>query len=108
MSTPDLSLLKSTDLRAMLAEVNAELVKREAQDRTTAKDQILAIAQSVGMSVMDLIGKEKKVAKVAARYRNPADASEVWTGRGRKPRWVEAALKDGASLESFAIAPATA
>ena len=100
--------MKSPELRAMLTDIKAELVKREAQDRVSARDQVIAIAQSVGMSVMELIGKEKKVVKVAARYRNPADSSQVWTGRGRKPRWVEAALKAGAKLESFAIVPATA
>lgn len=40
---------------------------------------------------------------VLPKYRNPAEPSETWAGRGKKPRWVAAALKKGKSLEDFRI-----
>jgi len=40
---------------------------------------------------------------VAAKYLNPDDPSETWTGRGRKPRWLNAKLQEGAKLEKFLI-----
>jgi DNA-binding protein H-NS len=40
---------------------------------------------------------------VAAKYANPDDPSETWTGRGRKPRWLAAKLKDGGKIEKFLI-----
>jgi DNA-binding protein H-NS len=40
---------------------------------------------------------------VAAKYVNPDDPSETWTGRGRKPRWLTAKLQEGARLERFLI-----
>jgi DNA-binding protein H-NS len=42
-------------------------------------------------------------AKVAPKYRNPDNPAETWTGRGRKPRWVQDALDAGRSLSDFAI-----
>jgi len=42
-------------------------------------------------------------AKVAPKYRNPDNPAETWTGRGRQPRWVQAALTGGRSLSDFAI-----
>src|SRR5918912_476747 len=42
-------------------------------------------------------------AKVAPKYRNPDNPAETWTGRGRQPRWVQAALSGGRSLGEFAI-----
>ena len=39
----------------------------------------------------------------AAKYRNPKDASQTWTGRGRKPNWLIDAVKKGAKIESFEI-----
>ena len=45
--------------------------------------------------------------KAAQKYRNPEDPSETWSGRGRPPRWVQAALAEGQSLDDFAI-PAAA
>ncbi|MBR1819227.1 MAG: H-NS histone family protein, partial [Neisseriaceae bacterium] len=35
------------------------------------------------------------------RYVNPT-TGETWSGKGRKPFWVEQALKSGKSLESLA------
>lgn len=40
--------------------------------------------------------------KVAPKYRD-GDGHE-WTGRGRKPGWVVAALADGKTLDEFLIA----
>ena len=48
-------------------------------------------------------GSALKGKKVKPKYRNPADRSETWTGRGLKPRWMVAAMKGGKKLEDFAI-----
>jgi DNA-binding protein H-NS len=40
---------------------------------------------------------------VHPKYRNPAEPSETWAGRGKKPRWVVAALKKGKHLEDLRI-----
>jgi DNA-binding protein H-NS len=33
--------------------------------------------------------------KVAPKYRNPADKSQTWSGRGRQPVWFREALRKG-------------
>jgi len=48
-------------------------------------------------------GRGGKGRKVAAKYANPEDPSETWTGRGRKPRWLTAKLKDGDKMDKFLI-----
>jgi DNA-binding protein H-NS len=40
--------------------------------------------------------------KVAPKYRNPANAEQTWTGRGRMPLWVQELSKTG-TLESALI-----
>jgi DNA-binding protein H-NS len=45
--------------------------------------------------------------KVAPKYRNPANKSETWAGRGVRPRWLQAALKKGHKIDEFAIAKPT-
>ena len=40
--------------------------------------------------------------KVAPKYRNPADKSQTWTGRGRMPLWV-AELYEAGTLEKALI-----
>jgi DNA-binding protein H-NS len=41
--------------------------------------------------------------KVLPKYRNQAEPSETWSGRGRQPRWLQAQLKLGKRLEDFKI-----
>ena len=48
--------------------------------------------------------KGKSTGKVAPKYRNPADPSQTWAGRGQPPRWLAAELKSGKTLEDFLIA----
>jgi DNA-binding protein H-NS len=37
------------------------------------------------------------------KYRNPANPSDTWTGRGRMPLWMKALTDKGAKREKFSI-----
>jgi DNA-binding protein H-NS len=41
--------------------------------------------------------------RVLPKYRNPAEPSESWSGRGKKPRWLLAQLDSGHTIEEFEI-----
>jgi DNA-binding protein H-NS len=41
--------------------------------------------------------------KVFPKYRNPAEPSETWAGRGKKPRWLTAQLMSGKQIDDFRI-----
>ena len=41
---------------------------------------------------------------VLPKYRNPVRPSQTWAGRGKQPRWLVAALKNGKNLRDFRIA----
>jgi DNA-binding protein H-NS len=43
---------------------------------------------------------------VPAKYRGPG--GETWAGRGARPRWLTALIKQGRKLEEFAIDKALA
>ena len=47
--------------------------------------------------------KGRSLGKVAAKYQNPANAKETWTGRGKQPRWLAAETSKGRKLEDFLI-----
>jgi DNA-binding protein H-NS len=46
-------------------------------------------------------GSSLKGRKVPPKYRD--SAGNIWAGRGAKPRWLVAAIKEGKKLEDFAI-----
>ena len=97
----DLSNLSAADLRNLQEQIKRELKKRESQDQAEAREKIFAIAQSVGVPLKDLIGAgvRAKTGTVAPRYRNPADASQQWTGRGRQPKWVKDWVDAGKAID---------
>lgn len=67
--------------------------------KLSAEDVELALGTSVGGRGSKLKGK-----KLKPKYRNPADKSQTWAGRGIRPRWLVAALKSGKKLEDFTVA----
>ncbi|MBV6320310.1 H-NS family nucleoid-associated regulatory protein [Duganella violaceipulchra] len=102
----DLSNMSSADLRNLQEQVKRELKQRESQDLAKAREQILAIAQSVGVPLKDLVGSgavRAKTGSVAPRYRNPADATQLWTGRGRQPKWVKDWLEAGKDIAGLKV-----
>jgi len=40
---------------------------------------------------------------VQPKYRNPENSENTWTGRGRRPIWVEQSLSAGKTLEDLLI-----
>jgi DNA-binding protein H-NS len=48
----------------------------------------------------------RKYPRVFPKYRNPNEPSETWSGRGKQPRWLAAALKAGRTIEEFVISNA--
>jgi DNA-binding protein H-NS len=107
LTNNSLAQLSLSDLQQLNADIKLELAKREQQKFADARKQILAIAQSVGMDLKDLVGKKSTdklpSRKVAAKYRNPEDARQQWSGRGRKPKWVETLLAAGRTLAEIEI-----
>lgn len=106
----DLSKLNLADLKDLQAQVSVEMKNREKSDIEKARADINAIAQSLGLSLKDLLGASEskskvrnQTGKVTAQYRNPQDASQEWTGRGRQPGWVKELLASGKNLMSAKI-----
>jgi DNA-binding protein H-NS len=60
-----------------------------------------AISQSGAWPLQN--GKaRRKYPRVLPKYRNP-QTSETWSGRGKRPLWLVAAMKSGRKIEEFRI-----
>ena len=108
MAKVDLSDYNLSELKGLQAEIENEIKARQKQEVTKAREQILAIAQGLGVSVEELLangGAKPKGngKKVQARYQNPANNAQTWTGRGRQPKWIAEGLAGGKSLDDFRI-----
>ncbi|WP_281984274.1 H-NS histone family protein [Azonexus hydrophilus] len=104
----DLSALSLAELRDLQQQIPAELKRREASEKANVLNEVRAFAKARGFAIEDLLGKEVKVkassgGKVKVKYRHPQNAELEWTGRGRKPKWVEAWLAQGGNLDALLV-----
>ncbi|NCU19161.1 H-NS histone family protein [Candidatus Falkowbacteria bacterium] len=101
----DLDTLSLNELKALRARVDRAIATFEDRKMKEALAELEEAARKMGYNLAELTaivsGKKRKPA--AAKYANPANPSETWTGRGRKPRWMAAALAEGKSLDDLAI-----
>ncbi len=102
MNLNALSLKELKDLQSQIAKAIATFEDRKKKE---ALSELEEKARSMGFSLAELTGTavSRKRAPAVAKYANPANPSETWSGRGRKPRWFEAALNAGKSPEDLAI-----
>jgi len=87
-------------------ELKVKKVKLSMQERSRSelRQKLEAMAAQAGFKLSDLFGGcGGKGRKVAAKYANPDNPSETWSGRGRKPRWLAARLKAGDRIDKFLI-----
>lgn len=103
MDLDALSLKELKDLQSQVAKAIASFEDRKKRQALAELDEK---AREMGFSLAELLGtapKARKRAPAVAKYANPADKSDTWSGRGRKPRWFIAALAAGKSPEDLAI-----
>ncbi len=117
-----------SELKLKLAEVDRQLHATWMREREEARQRIADLAVEFMISpstvVKDVLAAERRAPArpgplrppsvdlplrqgdvprhVEAKYRNRA-TGETWTGRGSRPRWLRAALDDGAAIEDFQL-----
>ncbi|MFC3533573.1 H-NS family nucleoid-associated regulatory protein [Vogesella facilis] len=105
----DLSTLDYSALLQLRTDVDAEIRRRESEEKAKAAKQVMELIRTHGLDLQELATKSVKAVAtstrkpVDAKYRHPDDASLSWTGRGRKPLWVVTWLDAGRSLDELLI-----
>jgi DNA-binding protein H-NS len=94
-------------LMARAEDANAALAAYRVTQRTTLAASIQKQMTDGGLTMADLTRAKpsRTTGAVAAKYKD--DTGNTWTGRGFKPKWLQAAIATGKTLESFAIAAPT-
>lgn len=105
MAKVNLTKLSRLELEALENELVAAKKVRAEVEIQDVRDEVNALLAKRGYSFSEIFGKGtgRKTGPVKPKYRNPKNVAETWTGRGRRPRWLEAEIKKGKSVKSFLI-----
>ncbi|MBK5937273.1 H-NS family nucleoid-associated regulatory protein [Halorhodospira halophila] len=83
--------------------------QREKDARKQAQKEMKEVAARYGLSLDEIAsglgsgestGKTKR--QVPPKFRHP-ETGQTWTGRGRRPKWIEAWEEEGGSIEDLRI-----
>jgi DNA-binding protein H-NS len=105
-STSRASRFSLLELEELSERVAKEIVsKREARSREL-REEMAKLAEREGLTLEEVVragGKPRKRQPPKEKYRNPEKPSQTWSGRGKKPAWVEKALASGKTLKDLQI-----
>lgn len=105
----EITSLSYSDLQKLEKQVKDAIQQRYEQEKDDLKRQVRELVkQKAGVSVEELFGFGKsssaaKRGKAAPKYRDPANAANTWTGRGRPPVWMQNQLNAGRQKDDFLI-----
>lgn len=115
----NLDKLSAKELGSLISKAKKRKTKlAKRKPAATVRNKVNKLIKAEGYTFAELFGgggsssaastprkspAGRKLGKVAPKYRNPANAKETWTGRGRQPRWMAALTAKGKKPEDFLI-----
>ncbi|HJV25988.1 MAG TPA: H-NS histone family protein [Aromatoleum sp.] len=114
----DLGTYTLPQLKQLDARIEKEIARRQSDAKAAMLKKLTRMASEYGWSLEEVLGDAaalppmkadpgrttEKKAPVPVKYRHPSKQDLAWSGRGRKPQWVEAWLHHGGALDALAIA----
>ncbi|MCV3272213.1 H-NS histone family protein [Roseobacter sinensis] len=107
----DLKSMTKKQLEKLQKDVEKALETLRNKEMREARRAAEQAAQKFGYSLSELTDGKPRATRVkrkssqpigVAKYANPADRTQTWTGKGRQPKWFKeatAAGKDPKSME---------
>jgi DNA-binding protein H-NS len=95
----EMSLDELWDLHERVSAILSDKIENE---KKKLEQQLNQLARRV--TELSPLGPERRpYPKVEAKFRNPDNPSETWSGRGKTPRWLARLIAAGRKLDEFRI-----
>lgn len=99
----NLETMKLPQLVDLKRQVDKAITTFETRKKAEALAELEGVAQKHGVKLRDILNIPVTRAPAVQKYANPADPSDTWSGRGRKPNWFIAALDKGKTSDDLLI-----
>lgn len=104
MEFEELWLLHEELTKVLAEKISAEKLELEKRLAQLTGGELIGDAQFPSAQSRSDHPPRRKYPKVRPKYSNPSAPEETWSGRGKQPRWLVAALQSGHTLDEFVIA----
>lgn len=104
MKDSQLQKMSYKELLQLQQRVASAMAKKRGAERAALKHKLKTMAEQAGFQIDDLFGQARERAAssgIKVKYRHPTNQSLIWTGRGRRPKWLVA---EGGDVERFRVA----
>ena len=97
------------ELLELKRNLDLEILGRHDGAVEALKTKVTTVAAALGVSVAELFGikgeaePRRRKRTTRAKYRDPENAENAWTGKGKPPKWLQEKLDQGASKDEFLI-----
>ena len=104
----DIKNLNNSQLNDLITKAQLRQVELHKEKVVKLREKVHALLKTEGYTFEDIFGHPRGKGKrtgtpVPPKYRNPADPEQTWSGRGKRPRWFNDALKAGKKEKDLAI-----
>ena len=102
MADLDIDHLTAAQIEALQSRLAEQLAAKRASEKAELVAEIIQLVDARGYDLQEILALlSRKVASVTAAYVNPNDPTEVWSGQGRRPKWLKDLLDSGHMLDEF-------
>jgi DNA-binding protein H-NS len=103
----DISNLNQKQLNDLINKAESRKKDIKQEKVTKLRKKINDMIKAEGYTFEDVFGPRRRgrrsTGKVPPKYFNPSNPTDTWSGRGKRPRWFNAALKSGAKEQDLLI-----
>lgn len=109
-SPEDFAKIPLTDLNAIQANLAKGIELRKVADKVEWSNQLKELIKRSGFTLEELasdtkLNKASRIEKerAPAKYHNPQNLKQTWSGKGRQPNWYTEALASGITEKELLI-----
>ena len=104
MKRQDLKSMSVDELWSLHQIVASVLARKISAEKVRLEERLRQLGESLSAPAdVKKPHARRPYPQVLPKYRNPAEPSETWAGRGKQPRWLTAQLRSGKQLDDFRI-----
>jgi DNA-binding protein H-NS len=101
MDSNELRSMSTDKLWDLFEKINSMLADKIEAEKARLNERLRRIES---VSTVGVNRVRRPYPPVRPKYKNPNNPAEVWSGRGKRPLWVQKQLKTGKKLDQLLIA----